>query len=55
MATSGEIRRPPVGTFDGRPRGQSHGRRHPTARSSGLFDPKGLLNPGKKIVDVGCA
>jgi hypothetical protein len=28
MATHGEIRRPPVGTFDGRLRGDSHGRRH---------------------------
>ena len=28
MATHGEIRWPPVGTFDGRLRGDSHGRRH---------------------------
>ena len=31
MATSREIRRPPVGSFDGRLRGDSHGRRHPLA------------------------
>jgi hypothetical protein len=30
MATHGEIRWPPVGTFDGRLRGDSHGRRHLT-------------------------
>ena len=28
MATHGEIRWPPAGTFDGRLRGDSHGRRH---------------------------
>ena len=28
MATHGEIRWPSVGTFDGRLRGDSHGRRH---------------------------
>ncbi|MGB0095175.1 MAG: hypothetical protein WBP81_21895, partial [Solirubrobacteraceae bacterium] len=29
MATHGEIRWPSVGSFDGRLRGDSHGRRHP--------------------------
>ncbi len=28
MAAHGEIRRPPVGSFSGRLRGDSHGRRH---------------------------
>ena len=30
MATHGEIRWPSMGTFDGRLRGDSHGRRQPT-------------------------
>ncbi len=34
MATHGEIRWPPVGSFDGRLRGDFHGRRHPRAAES---------------------
>jgi hypothetical protein len=34
MATHGEIRWPSLGSFDGRLRGDSHGRRHRSQRST---------------------